>query len=383
MIRIPETWLERLSLVLLSLIVLAGLYYSASVVAPVLSPVILSLLFAYFLQPLIDWLEARRIRRWLAIVTVGTLLLGGALGLAAVFVAAVVPEVIAALPRLQAYMTEILADPDAWMASHPDHPVAQLVRRFAPEADLSAELQAGLSALVDNASAALTGTLDVLATSLQESVGTALNVLLIPIFTFYFLMDFHGVVGWPLVLVPERWKEPVRERASRMDRIVGQWVRGQIQVGVILGILYAIGLTLAGVRLGWVIGMLAGLLNVVPFLGVFFGLVLSLIMALMSDHVLWQLGGVAIVFIIVQLLEGNLITPRLVGGAVGMSPLFVMVVLLLGGSLFGFFGLVFCIPAVAAGTVLAKDLLDIYRDSPFYRGQTSPEPPESPPSPAT
>jgi predicted PurR-regulated permease PerM len=153
-----------------------------------------------------------------------------------------------------------------------------------------------------------------------------------------------------------------------MDSIVGRWVRGQVQVGLILGVLYAIGLTIAGVRLGWVIGMLAGILNIVPFLGVFFGLVLSIVMALMGDHVLVELVGVALVFSVVQLLEGNLITPRLVGEAVGMSPLLVMVVLLIGGSLFGFFGLIFSIPAVAAGTVVAKDLLDFYRNTSFYRG---------------
>jgi predicted PurR-regulated permease PerM len=126
------------------------------------------------------------------------------------------------------------------------------------------------------------------------------------------------------------------------------------------------------VRLGWVIGMLAGILNIVPFLGVFFGLVLSIVMALMGDHVLVELVGVAAVFSVVQLLEGNLITPRLVGGAVGMSPLLVMVVLLIGGSLFGFFGLIFSIPAVAAGTVVAKDLLDFYRNTSFYRGLQPP-----------
>lgn len=369
---LPESWTERVAQFLIFGALLYAAGYLVSVVAPVLAPVTLSLLFAYFLHPLIERLVALRIRRWLAITAVGTVLLGGAVGLGAVFVAAVVPEVTAALPRLQAGITTFLSDPDAWMAAHPDHLAVRLLQTVAPDLDVTSSLRDGLNTVMSSTSSALLGALNSVVGSVSESAGTLLNLLLIPIFTFYFLMDFRGIVSLPMMMVPPRYHEVIVERASRMDSIVGRWVRGQVQVGLILGVLYAIGLTIAGVRLGWVIGMLAGILNIVPFLGVFFGLVLSIVMALMGDHVLVELVGVAAVFSVVQLLEGNLITPRLVGGAVGMSPLLVMVVLLIGGSLFGFFGLIFSIPAVAAGTVVAKDLLDFYRNTSFYRGLQPP-----------
>ncbi len=382
MLTFPATWVERLAQLAFFLILVGLSIWAVGWVAPVFAPVTFSLLLAYFLRPVVDFITDRGVRRSLAIVTVGVFLLGGTLGIAAVFITQIVPEVSKALPEIQQQVSTFVQDPASWLQSHPDSIFTRAWTTLAPQLGLepigeaSGSIRESLTTLLSEISSGAMSALNVLAGSIQQSVAALLNIILIPIFTFYFLMDFDRIVRWPLEIVPPRFRGQMIDWATRMDDVVGRWLRGQLLVALILGTLYAIGLSAFGVRLGWAIGLVAGLLNVVPYLGVFSGLLMSLLMALMSDSVVFQMVGVLIVFGIVQLLEGNLITPKLVGDAVGMSPLLVMVVLLVGGSLFGFFGLVFAIPAVAAGTVVARDLLGVYRQSRAFTGAD--EPPADP-----
>jgi predicted PurR-regulated permease PerM len=383
MLNFPTTWAERLAQLLFFLIILGLIGTSAAYVAPVLAPVIFSLLLAYFLRPVVDVISNRGVRRSLAICVVGLVLLGGTLGIAAVFITQIVPEVTDALPQIQEQISAFVEDPASWLQEHPDSIFTRAWTTLGPPLGLeplgeaSGSIRESLTTLFSEVSSGAMSALNVLAGSVQQSVAALLNIILIPIFTFYFLMDFDRIVAWPLHLVPPRFHDQLVDWARRMDVVVGQWLRGQLLVALILGVLYAIGLSAFGLRLGWAIGLVAGMLNVVPYLGVFAGILMSLLMALMSDSIVFQLVGVLVVFSVVQLLEGNLITPKLVGNAVGMSPLLVMVVLLVGGSLFGFFGLVFAIPAVAAGTVVARDLIGVYRRSRIFSGTDAPGEAES------
>jgi predicted PurR-regulated permease PerM len=372
MFAIPATWTERLAQLLFVLVVLSLLGWGAGTLAPVLAPVTLSLLLAYFLHPLVDRIERYGVRRMLAIGVLAFALLGGTVGIAAVFITQIVPEVANALPLIQQNLVAFVSDPDTWMLTHPDATVTRTWSWLAPYLGMTSlsestgSIRESLAAVLSQVGTGALSVLNLVAASIQQSIAAVLNIILIPIFTFYFLMDFDGFVAWPLRFVPTRFRPHLMDWARRMDTIVGNWIRGQLIVAGILGVLYAIGLSAFGIRLGWAIGLVAGILNVVPYLGVFAGLLMSIAMALMGDAVTFQLAGVAVVFVVVQLLEGNLITPRLVGEAVGMSPLLVMVVLLVGGSLFGFFGLVFAIPFVAAATVVAGDLMTMYQRSRFF-----------------
>lgn len=347
-----RVWTERLAQVVLALLLVAIVYGLSRALAPVLAPVIVSLLIAYFLDPLIDWFEARRVPRAVAIFLVA----GAALSVIAAFT-------VLAVPMLVRELSSAIEAFPAWAERTWDALRSELQTRW--EVDLDAQA----AELADDAAAQAQQALTTLVGSVASSVATLLNAVLVPVFTFYFLKDFDELKMRPLALVPPRHRPWLIDRARRMDDVVGDWVRGQIQVAITLGVLYAIGLSIIGLKLGAVIGMLAGLLNVVPYLGAAIGIGTSVLMAVIygGDAVVSQLIGLAVVFAVVQALEGYVITPRLVGEKVGMSPLTVMIVLLLGGSLFGFFGLLLSIPAVAAGSVLLREGLGAWQGSDWFR----------------
>lgn len=355
-------WTEELARFLVAAVIIFVIGWIASRVAPVLMPVLVSLLIAYFLDPLIDRFEERGISRTVGIVIVAAI----ALLLVGIFAWIMIPvlatEVVGAIEALPEWADETYA----WAAE-------ELRTRFDYDLEESSpELLTSASENLQQAASQIFG-------SLLDTMTSLLNVVLIPVFSFYFLRDWDKLKMRPMSLVPPRYQDTVLERARRMDSVVGEWVRGQIQVAMILGILYAIGLSITGVKLGFIIGIVAGLLNVIPYVGGAIGVALSLLMILINggDSIIPQLIGATITFSVVQLLEGYLITPKLVGDKVGMSPVTVMIVLLLGGSLFGFFGLMLSIPVVAASAVLAGDAMDWYRGTRFYTGEPGPD--DSPP----
>ncbi len=298
-------YVERLAQVVLSLIALAILWKVTELVAPVLAPVLVSLLLAYFLDPMIDWFEAKGINRTLAIIAVATIVLLVLIDIGLVVVPMLAIEIRHAVAELPAYVSDQYAALQTLLAD-----------RFG--VDLEAELtdSGSLQAVAER----MQQTVGRLAASVFDSAASLLNLVLIPVFTFYFLRDFDTLKKQPLALIPRRYHDNVVKSATEMDTVVGQWMRGQVQVALILAVLYAIGLGVAGVKLGVFIGVVAGLLNIVPYFGAFIGIALSVLMAVIYGDGVSELIGVAIVFAVVQSLEGYVITPRLVGEKVGMSP---------------------------------------------------------------
>lgn len=345
-----DTWTERLAKTVLAVAVLIVGYLVLRAIAPVMAPVLVSLLLAYFLDPVIDAFERRRINRSLAIVVVA----GGALG-------ALVALVVVIVPTVAAELRDSVVDLPGALSERYTSLKTLLLERF--DIDIDARLREASSDLAAAAQSAAS----TIVMAARDSVVSLLNLVLIPVFTFYFLRDFDALKLRPLAVIPPRHQAVVVDRARRMDLVVGEWIRGQVQVALLLAVLYAIGLSVIGLKLGGAIGIVAGLLNIVPYLGGAIGIGLSVVMALIHGDTA-QLIGVGVVFFVVQMLEGYVITPRLVGEKVGMSPVTVMIVLLLGGSLFGFFGMLLSIPAVAAGSVLADDVLAWYRRTEWFRG---------------
>ncbi|MFT6397409.1 MAG: putative PurR-regulated permease PerM [Bradymonadia bacterium] len=342
--------MERLAQLALVILATYVVYQMAAWVAPVMAPVLLSLLIAYFLDPLVDRFEERRINRTLAIVFIATSALAALVVVGAIVVPVVASEAQHALTQLPAWTMDQYASLRAFAAERFGIDLQESLTGAAALESISTRVQAAVGAIAGSA---------------VDSVASLLNVILIPVFTFYFLRDFDTLKLRPLELVPPRYHEPIVESAKEMDSIVGAWLRGQMQVALFLAILYAVGLGLIGVQLGIFIGILAGLLNVVPYFGIFVGIALSVLMVLINGDPS-QLIGVVILFGAAQLLEDYVIKPRLVGEKVGMGPMMVMIVLLMGGSLFGFFGLLLSIPTVAAGSVLVQQLVRKYKKSDFY-----------------
>ncbi len=189
-----------------------------------------------------------------------------------------------------------------------------------------------------------------------------------PIVTFYLLRDWDRIVAHIDGLLPRVHAEVIRAQIGLIDSTLAGFMRGQGLVCLILGVFYAVALTALGLDFGLVIGIGAGLVSFVPYFGAISGLVVSVGMALLQFDDLLRVGAVAGAFVFGQVLEGNFLTPKLVGGRIGLHPVWVVFGALAGAALFGFVGILIAVPVTAVIGVLARFAIERYVQSPLFRG---------------
>ncbi len=209
--------------------------------------------------------------------------------------------------------------------------------------------------------------LDRLSRSGMAVLAFVINLILIPLVTFYFMRDWSSMIGQVHALIPRPLEPTVVRLARESDEMLGGFLRGQLSVMVALGTIYGVGLSLVGLDLGFLIGMIAGLLSFVPYLGTTFGLVAAVIATLVEHGDLFHLVLVVAVFSGGQLIEGFVLTPWLVGDRIGLHPVAVIFAIMAGGELFGFLGVLLALPAAAVIMVLLRYALGRYRASLLYR----------------
>ena len=200
-------------------------------------------------------------------------------------------------------------------------------------------------------------------------LGWMANIVLVPVLTFFFLRDWDVLVARVGALVPRDHVGIVRKLAVESDAVLGGFLRGQLLVMLTLGVLYGIGLWMVGLNLGVLIGVIGGLLTFVPYLGPAAVVVLGGIAALVQFGDWPHLAGVGAVFAIGQVIESYWLTPKLVGGRIGLHPMAVIFAVLAGGSLFGFLGMLLALPVVAVANVLLRHAHDRYTHSQLYAGE--------------
>jgi predicted PurR-regulated permease PerM len=202
------------------------------------------------------------------------------------------------------------------------------------------------------------------------AVANLLSLLFItPLVAFYLLRDWPKLVGAIDLWLPRAQADTIRQQLVAIDATLAGFVRGQAMVCFALAAFYALGLGLTGLDFGLVVGIFAGLISFVPFIGTLVGGGLALALGLAQFGVTAKLGMIAAVFVVGQVLEGNVLTPKLVGDRVGLHPVWVIFALLAGGALFGFLGVLLAVPAAAVIGVLARFALKRYLASPIYRGR--------------
>ena len=329
------------------------------VFSAILLPFLAGMILAYFLDPIADWLERRGLSRLAAtifILVMFVIVLVLALMLIIPVLATQLADFISRLPdylsRLQALITSF--DPE-WLSD---------TLGVDP-----ASLRDGLNSLVTQG----VGFLSTLFVSIWSSGKTLIDLaglfIITPVVAFYMLLDWDKMVntvdGW----IPRDRLATVRGIARDIDTAVAGFVRGQGTLCLILGILYAIGLTAVGLNFGLLIGLFAGLVSFIPYIGSLLGLVLSVGVAIVQFWPDWHwVVVVAAIFFGGQFIEGNILQPNLVGKSVGLHPVWLMFALFAFGALFGFAGLLVAVPAAAAVGVLVRFALSRYLASPLYRG---------------
>jgi predicted PurR-regulated permease PerM len=177
-------------------------------------------------------------------------------------------------------------------------------------------------------------------------------------------------------LIPLRWRATVTSYAEEIEQILSQFMRGQLTVMAILAVLYSGAYALLGVRLAVPIGIAAGMLNFIPYLGGAFALAAGILMSLLDGWHTWQLVGVVLAYTVVQALEGFVITPRIVGKTVGLSEIWVLLALFVGGEIFGFLGVLLAVPAAAVAKIFVSRGVQYYRTTELFLHDPSESPPD-------
>lgn len=190
-------------------------------------------------------------------------------------------------------------------------------------------------------------------------------LLITPVVAFYMLRDWDMFIAKVDSLLPRRSKASIREQARQIDRTLAGFIRGQLSVCVILGTYYSLGLYLVGLDLGLLVGFIAGLISFIPYVGSIVGFLLSIGIAFAQFDSLMPILQVVLVFVTGQFLEGNFLTPKLVGENVGLHPVWVMFALLAGGVLLGFLGLMIAVPLAAVIGVLLRHAIENYKKALF------------------
>ncbi|HET6430693.1 AI-2E family transporter [Dyella sp.] len=335
------------------LAIAAVIGYLFYLLAPVLMPFAVAAMLAYMGDPLADRLEQLGLGRTLAVTIVFVVLLlvtVGALLLLIPLISAQVDDLIRNLPRYVEWVTgtalpwvqaKLYLDPNVFDTGR----IIQVVK------DHIGSIGSVLGRLS------------------RSGVGVIMwltNLVLIPVVAFYLLRDWDRLVAWIDSMLPRSIEPTVAHLARQADSVLGAFVRGQLLVMLGLGVFYGSGLALVGLSVGPLIGMIAGLLSFVPYLGFIIGFGAAVIAVLVQYGEWTHLLLVCGVFVVGQLLEGYVLVPKLVGDKIGLHPVAVIFAVLAGGYLFGFLGVLLALPAASVMVVVLRYLSERYRLSELY-----------------
>ena len=332
--------------------------------APVLTPFALSALFAYLGNPLVERLQSRRVSRTTAVAIVFLLMTLAV----ALLLAIIIPALIDQARSVPGYIDSLHSWFDRVAA-----PWLQAEFRLDLGALEPGRMFARLRAHLDDIGRVLPKLLGGLTTSGAAVMGWLANLLLMPLITFYLMRDWKRMVERMRELVPRPLEPTVTRLVRESDAVLGSFLRGQMSVVLALAAMYATGLSLAGLKFGMLIGIVAGLVSFVPYLGPVVGIGGGLVSAIVSGGDIWiNVGLVLAVFMVGQLIESFFLTPKLVGESIGLHPVAVIFAVLAGGQLFGFFGVLLALPVAAVVLVLLRHTHERYLDSEIYGAEAQP-----------
>ncbi|MGB2391351.1 MAG: AI-2E family transporter, partial [Pseudomonadales bacterium] len=341
--------------VVTSVVLIVGLALNA--LAPILTPFLLGALLAYLGDPWVDRLESwglsRAVSATLVFACIALMLIMG-LMLVVPLVSRELSELMRNLPAaliwLQATAAPMIAE---WTGLDPlTLDLKSVAQNFLGEWQQSGDL---LGYMVGHISA-----------SGMALFGGLMTVALTPVVAFYLMRDWDVLVAQIDRLIPTASLSVVRRLCKDGDEMLAAFIRGQFLVMILLGVFYAIGLSFVGIEMAIVIGLVAGLASIVPYLGFVIGLLLAVIAAAYQFQDWMHPGYVLVVFVIGQVLEGSLLTPWLVGDRIGLHPVAVIFAVLAGGQLFGFIGILLALPVAALLMVLVRYGVAVYLQSSFF-----------------
>ena len=335
--------------------VCAVLYFSRRVVAPFF----IAFALAYLLDPLVDRMVSLKLSRTLSVLVLMLAFFFLALG-----------SVILLVPILSMQAESLAKNIPTYVGIFQEwvRPVLDLISGL-DSARIENFLNEGLSRFGELPMKALQFSSKLVWGSISNLFNIILmiaNMVIIPVVMFYLLRDFDSINKKLLGLVPARFQEKTKDVVLEIDQVLSRFVRGQLMVAGLMGVMYSAGLFLCDTPMSLSLGMMAGLVNLVPYLGLILGLVPSAFLTYIHTQEWLPVMGVAGVFAFAQAMEGMIITPRVVGDNIGLHPVAVIFAVLLGGELFGITGMILGVPGVAVLNVLLSRGIVQYKASSLY-----------------
>lgn len=347
---------DRTKLQLLLLIGVIGVLIY--LLAPILTPFAVAALLGYLGDPLVDQLEQRGFTRTTSVVLVFV-----AMSLAVILV------LLLLVPILEAQISQLIRDLPRYVDWFRARLEPFLQQSFGIQTDGLLDLSQVTGMLREHWQAAGGFAASALASVSKSGLAVVawlVNLALIPVLTFYFLRDWDGLVARIAEVIPRSLSHTVSRLAWQSDQVLGGFLRGQLLVMASLATIYTVGLWLVGIDYALLIGMGAGLVSFIPYLGTITGLVAAVVAALVQHHDILHLVLVLIVFGIGQVAEGFFLTPKLVGDRIGLHPVVVIFAIMAGGQLFGFVGVLLGLPVAAIVMVILRHLHEQYLCSELY-----------------
>lgn len=324
----------------------------------ILLPFVLGIAVAYFLDPVADWLERRRLSRTLAATLLTVAFLVGVGLFFALLVPLLQSQLVGFAGRIPAY---------AEMFRTVAEDVLSIIQANLSE-DAIARLRQAAGGLTSATVAWLGNVVSGLWSGGLALVNLLSLVVITPIVAFYLLRDWDRIVstvdGW----LPRDHADTIREQAKLVDQTLAGFIRGQGMVCLGLGTFYAVALSIVGLEFAVIVGLGTGLISFVPYFGMLIGLCASVGLAFAQFDTWQPIAIVAAIFAVGQIVEGNFVTPKLVGDRVGLHPVWMIFALLAGGASFGFLGVLLAVPTAAIIGVLVRFLVARYTDSRLYLG---------------
>lgn len=343
-IRIKKKTAIKTVLILLALLFIYRFLSGGGFITTLIFTVSVSMVVSYFLNPLVNKLEAKKISRGFGVLIIYV----GIVLLLVILFKTVGPKIGDEISRLVKNLPSYINDIYRFSVN--------LYDRISPEIE---NLPIDMGSIEDSIASGLDNLKNVLGNSIMgiinssmKFISRALNLVLIPVFTFYFLKDKSKYKEVITENIPKKFRKDIVGLGRDIDEVLGQYVRGQLLVCLFIGVATTAALLIIGVDFAIIIGIFAGIFNIIPYLGPIIGLIPAVIFAAFEDptKIIW----VVVAITVIQQAEGNFITPRIIGKSVGLHPTVVMVGVLIGGGYFGLIGMLLAVPTVATFRVVYK-----------------------------
>ncbi len=329
----------------------------------VLLPFVLGLAIAYLLNPMVEYLGNHKIPRGIAALVI--------LGLFFLFVLTILALIMPPLYRETIELAAAVPDYTDKLLTMMNPYIGWLQERFG-----NGDLAAYQETLQNNIGKALKVSANVLsgiASGGQAFAGFISVMIITPVTAFFMMKDWSLMTQWADNLIPRRSYNTVKTLLEQINQKLAGFVRGQLSIAFALAIIYALALSIAGLKFGFLIGLMAGILSIIPLVGSTIGLLVSVVIAWLQAGEWGYVGIIAAIFMTGQFIEGNFLTPKLLGKSVGLHPLWILFALLAGGNLFGIVGMLLAVPVAATIGVLLGFAIEEYKSSPYYKPKPRPK----------